>query len=204
MNPIFKLFANPTLAEILNLLFTSPEEEFYQSDLAKKTKKSLVQVQRAVKTLEEIGLISSTHQGRMIYYTATKTHPAFDDIKNLFLKTTSLNRSIEHALLPFLNNIPAAFIFGSIARGTESPNSDIDLFILTDITLREITKALSPLTKELRRELNPVVFEPKEFQNRISKNDHFLTEILQTPKLWIIGDDKILKQMGTRRQAKET
>lgn len=199
MNPILKLFANPTLAEILSLLLLHPEEEFYQSDLAKKTKKGLIQVQRALKTLEEIGLVSSVHRGRMVYYKAVQSHPVFDELKKIFLKTTSFGESIRQALLPFQNNILAAFIFGSIAKGNESTDSDIDLFILTDVTLREITKALSPLSKDLQRELNPVVFAPEEFQNKTSKNDHFMLEVLQTPKLWIIGNDKILNQLAAGR-----
>lgn len=203
MNPILKLFANPTLAEVLSFLLLNPDEEFYQSDLAKKTQKAIVQVQRAIKTLEEIGLISSTRRGRMIYYKAVRSHPAFDDLRKLFLKTISLGESVQQALLPFHNNILLAFIFGSVARGDDSIDSDIDLFIITKITLREIAKALGPLSKGLYRELNPVVFEPEEFQNRVSKNDHFLLEVLQSPKLWIIGNDRILKQMLKGRQVKE-
>ena len=204
MNPLIKLFANPTLVEILSLLFLNPEEEFYQSDLAKKTQKGLIQVQRAIKVLEEVGLVSSTRRGRMIYYKAVRNHPAFDDLKRLFLKTISLGNSIQQALLPFHDNICLAFIFGSVARGDESIDSDIDLFIVTDITLRELAKALGPLSKGLQRELNPVVFELSEFQNKISKNDHFLVEVLQAPKLWIIGNDRILKQMLKGRQVKDS
>lgn len=204
MNPIFKLFANPTLAEILSLLFINAEEEFYQSDLAKKTHKGLIQVQRALKTLEEIGLISSIRRGRMIYYTAVQNHPIFTDLKKIFLKTIYFGEYIYQSLSPLHNNIQLAFIFGSIAKGTESQDSDIDLFVVTDISLRKLAKALGPLSKELQRELNPVVFESTEFQNKLSKNDHFLVEVLQSPKIWIIGNDRILKQMVKRGQAKET
>ena len=204
MNSILKLFANPTLAEVLSLLFLNPEEEFYQSDLARKTCKGLIQVQRAIKTLEEIGLVSSIRRGRMVYYKAIKKHPAFDDLKRLFLKTLSLGENIQQALNPLHKSIPLAFIFGSVARGDESIDSDIDLFLVTELTLREIAKALGPLSKELQRELNPVVFEPTEFQNKISKNDHFLVEVLQAPKLWIIGNDRILKQLVKRRKTEET
>jgi len=93
MDPLVKLFANPSLVEILNLFLLNPEEEFYQSDIAKKTNKALMQVQRPLKTLKEIGLISSVQRGRMVYYQAVRTHPAFEDLKRLFLKTLSLGES---------------------------------------------------------------------------------------------------------------
>jgi predicted nucleotidyltransferase len=192
VNPLIKLFANPTLVEILNLLFLNPEEEFYQSDLAKKVQKGLIQVQRALKILEEVGLVSSAHRGRMIYYKVVKNHPAFQDLKKLFLKTISLGNGIQEALFPFRDKISLAFIFGSVAKGDESIDSDIDLLIVTEISLRELVKALGPLSRALQRELNPVVFDSKEFKNKIIKNDRFLVEVLQNPKLWIVGDDRLL------------
>lgn len=202
MDPLVKLFANPSLVEILNLFLLNPEEEFYQSDIAKKTNKALMQVQRSLKILKEIGLISSIQRGRMVYYRAVRTHPAFEDLKRLFLKTLSLGESIRQALRPFCDKIHSAFIFGSVAKGDESLDSDIDLFIIADLTLRELSKALSPLSKKFRRELNPVIFNQSEFQKKISKKDHFLIEVMGTPKLWIIGNENDLKQLAKRRKTK--
>lgn len=200
MNPFLKLFANPSLAETLGLFLLNPEEEFYQSDIVKKTGHALMQVQRALKTLEEIGLISSVKRGRMVYYKATRTHPGFEDLKKLFFKTIGLGENISKALRPFHNKIDAAFIFGSIARGNESTDSDIDLFIIADLTLRELSKALGPLSKELQRELNPVLFSRDEFLKRILEKDHFIAEVINKNKIWIIGDENEFKNMVKRRK----
>ena len=200
MTPFLKLFANPSLAETLGLFLLNPGEEFYQSDIVKKTGHALMQVQRALKILEEIGLISSVKRGRMVYYKAVRTHPGFEDLKKLFFKTVGLGDSIRKALMPFYNKINAAFIFGSIARGDESTDSDIDLFIIADLTLRELSKALGPLSKELQRELNPVLFSRDEFLKRISDKDHFMTEIVNTPKIWIIGEKNEFENMVKRRK----
>ncbi len=201
MNPLFKLFANPTLAQILSLIFLNPEEEFYQLDIARKVQKALIQVQRAVKTLEEIGLIASTHRGRMVYYKAVRQHPAFEDLKRLFVKTIALGEGIHQALQPLQSKVYLAFIFGSVARGDESVDSDIDLCIIADITLKELSKALSPFSRGLQRELNPILFDPDKFQKRISENDPFMLEILQSPKIWIVGNEHECKQMVKGRKA---
>ncbi len=204
MSPLLKLFSNSTLAEILSLFLLNPEQEYYQADIAQKTKKALMQVQRSLKTLKEIGIISSIAKGRMVYYKVIKTHPAFEDLKRLFLKTISLGDGIFQALSPFQNKIFCAFIFGSVAKGNESMDSDIDLFIIGDLTLRELSKALSPLSKGLQRELNPVVFGQEEFQKRIASKDHFLIEILNSPKIWITGNESDFKQLAKGRKVKST
>ncbi|MBS3905038.1 MAG: nucleotidyltransferase domain-containing protein [Simkania sp.] len=202
MSSLFKLFANPTLVETLSLFLLNPEEEFYQSLLVRKTGKALMQVQRALKTLKEVGLIASEHQGRMVYYKAVKTHPIFQDLKKMFLKTVSLGEGIRRALLPIQNKISIAFIFGSVAKDTESLDSDIDLFIVGDLTLRELIKSLSPFSKGLQRELNPVIFETLEFKKRVLEKDHFLVEVIGSPKLWILGNENDLKRLVKGRKTK--
>ncbi len=202
MNPLLKLFANPTLAVTLSLFLLNPDEEFYQSAIVKKTKFALVQVQRALKILEEIGLITSVKRGRMVYYQAARTFPGFEDLKNLFFKTIALGENIRQALMPFGEKIHFAFIFGSVAKGKESADSDIDLFIVADLSLRELSKALGPLSKELQRDLNPVLFDRAELMKRISEKDHFITEVIDAAKIWIIGDENEFENMGKRRKTK--
>lgn len=202
MSSILKIFANPTLGEVLSLLVLNPDKEFYQSNLAQKTKKALIQVQRALKTLKEIGLITTTREGRMVYYQAITTHPAFEALKNLFLKTLALGENFRKALDPFQNKVRFAFVFGSFARGEESADSDIDLLIVGNLSLRELSKITAPLTRELDREVNPVIFTPREFQKKILKNDHFLLEVISSPKLWIIGNDSEFNQMAKGRKTK--
>lgn len=204
MNPISKLFANPTLVEVLGLFLQSPEEELYQTEIVKKTHKSLMQVQRSLKILEEVGLIVASREGRMVYYKAVRNHPAFEDLKRLFFKTVALGDTLRKALLPFKSRIHLAFIFGSVARGEESADSDIDLFVLADTTLRELSKVFGPLSKQLQRELNPVVFGSLEFKKRLLEKDHFLLQVIDSPKLWIIGDENELKQLGKRGETQDT
>lgn len=202
MSSLLKIFANPSLAETLSLFLVNPDQEFYQSDIAKKTRKGLIQIQRSLKTLKEVGLVSSERRGKMVYYKIVKNHPAFEDLKKLFLKTIALGEGIHQALLPLSDKIYLVFIFGSVARGDENMESDIDLFIVADLTLRELSKALSPLSRGLHRELNPIIYNPQEFQKRILQKDFFLIEVMDSPKLWIIGNESEFRQMAKGRQTK--
>ncbi len=194
MSSLVKLFANPTLVEVLNLFLLNPEEEFYQYDIVKKTHRALMQVQRALKRLAETGIITFSRRGKMIYYKALRRHPAFEDLKKLFLKTVAMGEHFRTALEPSQNKVQLAFIFGSVAEGAESIDSDIDLCIIADLGLREISKVLSPLSKQLGREINPVIFAPHEFQKRIAKKDHFLLNVLRSSKIWILGDENTFKE----------
>ena len=92
-------------------------------------------------------------------------------------------------------DIQVAFIFGSIAEGSEKADSDIDLLVVGEIGLRSLSRFLQGLTGELGREINPYVLAPEEFSLRISENEHFLSQVLMSPKLFIIGDKDDLETM---------
>ena len=91
--------------------------------------------------------------------------------------------------------IRVAFVFGSLAGGSEKAGSDIDLMVIGDIGLRSLTRLLVGLTENLGREINPYVLTTEEFSHRKSENEHFLNQVLKDSKLFIIGDEDDLKTM---------
>jgi len=196
MSSFLKLFASSALAEILSFFLLNPDEEFYQSDIAKRTNKALMQVQRNLKRLEEIGLISSIYRGRMVYYKAIRTHPAFEDLKSMFLKTISFGTYLEEALEPSKDKIHLAWIYGSLAEGNEIATSDIDLFIIGNFTMREIAKIIGPVSRKLGREVNPVIMQLKEFKNKMGSGDHFLKKVIKKTKIWLIGNEEKLRHLA--------
>jgi predicted nucleotidyltransferase len=162
LSALAELFPNPALVKVLSLFLLHPEEEFYQRGVAETTGNALLQVQRALKRIERAGLVTKTKRGNMVYYKADRMHPAFEDLKRVFLKTVALGDVLREALAPLVEKVKLAFIFGSIAQGRETAQSDIDLFLVGELSLRETTKILGPVTSEIGREFNPVVYPPDE------------------------------------------
>ena len=86
-----------------------------------------------------------------------------------------------------------AFVFGSMADGSEKPDSDVDLMIVGDVSLREVSKLLSGVGSTIGRDINPHVYSPQEFARRKMGRDHFLTSVLEGPKLFVIGSEHELE-----------
>lgn len=195
MNLFIKLFPNPSLAKILSIFLSQPDEEFYQASLTKTTGCALIQVQRALKRLEDTELINKTKSGHRFYYKANKKHPAFEDIKRAFYKTILFGDLLKKALTTIKRKIQFGFIYGSLASGKESSSSDIDLFIIGDLGIRDIATILSDVGKELGREINPTVYSVKEFKKKIKEENPFINEILHCPKIWLIGEEHEFTKM---------
>jgi len=183
------------LSSLAELFLLHPEEEFYQRDIAETTGNALLQVQRALKRIERAGLVNKTKRGNMVYYKADRMHPAFEDLKRVFLKTVALGDVLRDVLAPLADRVELAFIFGSLAQGRETAQSDIDLFLVGGITLREASRALGGVVSELGREINPVVYPVAEFKKKVKEGHHFMSELIQGPKIWLIGNEDELKRI---------
>jgi uncharacterized protein len=195
MASFIKLFPNPSFVAVLTLFLTHPDEEIYQSRIVDFTKCALIQVQRALKRLEDTGLITKTKSGNRVYYKANRVHPAFEDIKRALLKTVLFGDLLREALDPLKSKIQFSFIYGSLARGEETFNSDIDLLIIGDLGIRDVATVLGSVGNEIGREINPTVYPMKEFRKKIKEKNTFVEELILKPKIWLIGEESEFAKM---------
>jgi DNA-binding transcriptional ArsR family regulator len=70
-----------------------------------------------------------------------------------------------------------------------------DVLLAGDITFAEVVSAISPLQETLSREINPSVYPLNELKSKISEGHHFISTVLEAPKIFIIGDNKELEKL---------
>ncbi len=101
---------------------------------------------------------------------------------------------LKEALKSINKNIKFGFIYGSFAIGKESSNSDIDMFVMGELGIRDIANILSKSGRKLGREINPTVYSEKEFTKKIKEKNPFIKDILHRPKIWLIEMKMNLKK----------
>lgn len=173
---------------VLGLLLGHPDEEFHLRDIARLTGLAPATVQREVTSLHAAGVLTRRDSGRQVYYGAERSCPIFAELRGIALKTTGLADVVRKALEPFTDRIEVALIFGSVARGEAANESDVDLLVIGDLGLRELTPVLQALETELRRDVNVVTMKAPEFAQRASSGEHFVTGVLKSPKIIVSGD----------------
>lgn len=184
-------------------LLLQPENNFHLRELARLTHCHAATLGRELEKLTQAGLLMRSEQGNQVRYQANIHHPLFDDLAALFRKTHGVVPALRDALMPFGERIPLAWVFGSIARGTASPGSDIDVLVLADqLGFAELAQAFFPLHEALRREVNPVLYAPAEFVARLHGGDAFARELMDKPKLFVKGDkDDLAELVGDQTPA---
>lgn len=188
-----ELFGSRARVRILKIFLLNHERDFYQREISTVTNLPIRAVQREIERLVRIGFIEKQIRGNRKYYKCRRNFPIFDELKSIILKTVALGNILKDYLQKKKEKIELAFIYGSFAKGEENITSDIDIFILGNITSKEVSTLLSPAKDSLKREINFVVYKEKEFLKK--KGNHFLKSVIKEPKIFLIGDKDALKRI---------
>ena len=167
----------------------NPEREYYGRELTEVLGSSSRIVHAELKNLASIDLIRKRISGNQHYYSANTAHLLFQDLQNIFRKTTGLKDVLEEQLSQYAESIDSAFIYGSFASGDFTAGSDVDVMIIGDVKSRKISSVLLQAGESLDREINFSVFPKNELVNRLKINDHFITRVIEKPMLFLIGEE---------------
>ncbi len=184
-----------TRRAVLALLYSHVEESFYIRQIARTAGVGLGAVQRELKKLSEAGIIRRTVRGRQIYYQANPECPVYAELKSLVVKTVGVGDVLRAALVPLADRINVAFLFGSMVGGGERSSSDADVMVVGDITFAEVVSVLGRAQETVRREINPLVYPPEEFRFKLAADHHFLKQVLEGSKFFLIGDEYELAKL---------
>jgi len=195
MNLLAQILSSKVRAEIFRILFGLVDDPRHMREIERRSGFALGTVQQELKKISALDLVIKRRDGNRVYYQARKDHPLYPEIHNLVLKTNGM-ADLFREVLDKEPQIKTAFAFGSIASHTEKAASDVDLMVIGTISLRKMTQLLMGLSEKIGREINPHVLNPEEFFRRKSHKDHFITQLMESSKIFILGNEDDLKSMG--------
>lgn len=182
-----------TQQRVLGLLFGQPDRSFYANELIRLAGGGSGAVQRELERLEQSGLIVTHRQATRKHFQANPNSPLFEELCGIARKTVGLAEPLREALAPLARGISAAFVYGSVAKRSDTARSDIDLMIVSDtVDYPDVMQALQTATLRLGREVNPAIYNRRELAARLREGNAFVRRVLDQPKLWIIGSESDL------------
>lgn len=187
MNTLEQIFSSKARARIFKSLFGLNKNEIHLREIQRLSGLSVETIRRELQKLETLSLLKKRIDSNRTYYKANTNHPLYDDIHNIVLKTDGLKDIIQNALSSI--DIDFAFVFGSFASGKTNEDSDIDLFVIGKTGLREISKLIKEPSLKLQREINPHIMRLKEFNERVNTGDHFVSNLIHNPKIFVVGKE---------------
>ena len=175
-------------ARLIGLLFGQPDRRYQSAELIRLAASGTGAAHRQLQQMTAAGLLSVTKVGNQKFYQANHVSPIFEELHSIALKTVGLAGPLRNALEPFTGRIHAAFVYGSVARGTEQASSDIDLMVLSDtVSYAELFESLQEVERLLARPVNPTVMSSVDWQRKRTDLESFASRVAQGPKLFIVG-----------------
>jgi predicted nucleotidyltransferase len=179
-----------TQQRVLAFLFGQPERSFFATELIGLAGGGSGAVQRELKRLEESGLVTMTPLGNRKHYQANSQSPIFAELCGIVQKTVGLAEPLRTALTPFTHQIEAAFVYGSVAKRSDTAHSDIDLMLISDtLEYADVFGALEQAATILGRTINPTIYTQQELAKRIKQKNAFVERVLAQPKVWLMGNE---------------
>jgi DNA-binding transcriptional ArsR family regulator len=197
-DPVAEALFGKARRAILSLLFGRPEERFYMRQIARLTGISTAAAQYELKRLATAELVTRDREGKQVYYQANASSPVFAEIQGLMAKTLGALAVVRNELsdLAAGGRIDVAFIYGSFATGAQASASDVDLMVIGDASLSELIPGLRAAQDQIGREINPTAYPKVEFQERLKAGEHFISRVLERPKVMLIGTEDELEELA--------
>jgi predicted nucleotidyltransferase len=144
--------------------------------------------------LQRSGLVSIERIGNQKHYRANRQSPIFAELHSLVIKTVALTEPLRKSLEPYSDKIKAAFVYGSVAKGTDTARSDIDLLVIGDeLSYSELYAALQNVENALGRKVSPTFLSRKDWRRKASDKGSFISKVNALPKIFVLGSEKDLQ-----------
>ncbi len=194
MDTLTEILSSRSRAQIFRLLFGGTKNELHVREIQRRSSLNDSTIRQELRKLVRLDLVKGRRDSNRVYYSANKENPLYPEIRNLVTKTTGVADVLREALRD--ERIHMAFVFGSIAGGEETAGSDVDLLVIGEIGFRDLSELLSGCSEAIGREINPHVMNKDEYRKRVKSGEHFISHILKSPKIFVVGTEHDLEAMG--------
>lgn len=184
---------------VLALIFGHPERSFYTSEIVRHVGSGVGAVDRELSKLAKSRLVSVERIGNQKHFRANQAAPIFEELRGLIEKTVGLAAPIKKSFEPYADTIRSAFVYGSVAKGADTADSDIDLMVIGDnLNYSGLYTAAQSIENKLRRKVHPLFLSPEDWRRKTSETGSVFNKISRSPKIFIIGSEKDLRPWASK------
>lgn len=190
------LFPLEYRGKALALLLLQPERRLHVREIARLTQAAAGTMGKELDRLHKSGLLEQHRVGNQVQFCANQLHPVYPELSGLLRKTIGLADVLKLALASEMSRIKLAFVFGSVAKASDTATSDVDVMVIGSVDFGSVVNRLFEAQQTLHREVNPKVYSVDEWRAKIQADSSFVQDILAKPKIFLIGDQHDLDELG--------
>ncbi len=189
MSKLADALLTKTQQKVLQLLYGRPDRSFYTKEILRLTGMGVHTIKRELDRMEAAGILTRSKLGNQKHFQANPACPLYEELVSIVKKTVGVADVLREVLAPVAGDIIVAFVYGSIAKGSERAESDIDLMIVANaLNYTDLMGLLIPAQEKLKRPINPTIYTQTELERKLQQGNNFLQKVFEQEKIPIIGD----------------
>jgi len=188
MNKLQDFMISRVRVKLLDLFFTQTEEMFFVREITRKTKEEINAVRRELERMVTVGLVKSEQRGNRLYYQLNSKYVFFQELRQMVIKSSGLGLAMRK-LRRKLGTIDFVMFSGKFVRHKLPAQGEVDILVVGDVVLAELSDLVKEEEKVLGREINYAVFSRDEFEFRKQRRDPFIMDVFYGVRVMVIGDE---------------
>jgi len=196
---IENIFGSLTKIRILRLFFEYPNRSFTTDEILTNSYVGRGYGGKCIRQFVDIDLLGMNKVGREKRYSLNKENMFYDTLSDFFMAERSkyptfsyLHRNMIGDMTQSLDK-ETIIVFGSVAAGTATPESDLDVLIVTDRT-EYVKKQVKRLEGKYRTDIQPITLSLERLKTLIKEKSQLIRNVAKE-KVFISGDDEVFKMV---------
>ena len=196
---IENILGSTSKIKILRLFFEYPNRTFLTREIFEDTKVGVGYGLKCMKLLLLSDLIRMKKVGNQKRYSLNKEHKFYPVLNEIFSNERKnypnisfFHRGIIAEIIEKLHN-ETVILFGSIAAGTATPQSDIDILIITKRE-REVREKIKIIEKKSSVSIQGIILSREKLRENIEKKTRIIKNIAKE-KIFLTGDKSVLEEI---------
>lgn len=193
-----------TRAGVLREIYLNPDKRVSFNELVRRLRTGDGAVARELKNLIGMGLLIEEREGSHRFLKAAKSSPLFNELRSLVAKASGPAKIIRDSLRDLEEDIDVALVFGSVAKGAERPESDLDLFIVGTAGYSAVAECVRSVEKRLGRRVQILYYDSRAQADRASLRKPSVHALLDGPRRFVVGSERELNELLAKRKQTQT
>ncbi len=161
------LITSETRIKLLKKFFLNSSTRAHLRGLESEFGESSNAIRIELNRFEDAGLLNSLWEGNKKIFQANSKHPLYEDIHNIILKETGIDRVIQK-VIHRLGNLICVYLTGDFARGKDSQVIEL-ILVGKDIDREYLARKIAQSEEIVGRKVSYVVLESAEAEGYLLK-----------------------------------
>ena len=174
--------------KLFRLYFSQTNGRYYLRELERLLDESVGNIRREIFRWSKAGLFLRERVGNLTFYSLNKSFPLYEELKAIVSKTIGIEHTLREGLKG-IKRIGIGIIYGSVASGEDTGNSDVDVLLIGNPDMDHLVKNIQEIEKEVGRDINYVLYTPEEYRLKKKAENTFIMDVLRNPRIYVIGSE---------------